>query len=358
MLREVLQYLEPYDPGFFPPGLAERYGVPVGRVVNLGSNESPYPPPKAVLEAVSQALRGANRYPNPSYPRLKEGLARYTGLPVECISVGGGANELLDTVSKVVLNPFDKVVIPVPSYSIYLFLAMLRDASLELVSGQGADFDLDLGRVLEAARGAKLVFLCTPNNPTGRVIPRKDLLEILDHTEALVAVDEAYCEFSRKSIAQEVKNYENLVVVRTMSKFFGLAGLRVGYALASPKLAGALERARLPFNVSAVGEAAALAALDHLGHYQRLRARILQERERVRRAAVGMGLHVVPSEANFLLMELPEGMDSELLAGEGVIVRDAGGVLGLTNNYIRATVGRKRENERLLSALRACLERR
>ncbi len=358
MLREVLQYLEPYDPGLFPPDLAERYGVPVGRVVNLGSNENPYHPPKAVLEAVSQALRGANRYPNPSYPRLKEGLARYTGLPAECISVGGGANELLDTVSKVALNPFDKVVIPVPSYSIYLFLAMLRDASLELVSGQGADFDLDLGRVLEASKGAKLVFLCTPNNPTGRVIPRKDILAILEDTEALVAVDEAYCEFSGKSMAGEVENHENLVVVRTMSKFFGLAGLRVGYALASPKLAGALERARLPFNVSAVGEAAALAALDHLGHYRKLRARILQERERVRRAAVGMGLHVVPSEANFLLIELPDGMDSELLAGEGVVVRDAGGVLGLTNNYIRATVGRKLENERLLSALRACLERR
>lgn len=346
MLRGILEILQPYEAGETLEG-----------VVRLGSNENPYPPPRDVLRELRRALRRVNRYPDASYRRLKEKLSTYTGVPASCISVGNGASEVLDNVCKIALNPMDRVVIPVPSYGMYAFLSMLREASLELVETEPRGFRVKAEDILGASGGAKLVFLCSPNNPTGRVIERRELIKIIEGTGALVVVDEAYYEFCGKTIADRVEEYENLVVVRSMSKFFGLAGLRLGYALSNPRVTRMLEKVRLPFNVSTPAERAAVKALENQGFYREILREIIEERRLLAREIGHIkGLRVFPSEANFLLVRLPCAVNAselaEALLKEKVMVRNVSGVPGLKNNYLRITIGRKRENRRLLSVLK------
>jgi histidinol-phosphate aminotransferase len=348
MLRGVLEILQPYEAGKTLEG---------ERVIKLGSNENPYPPPEGVLREIRRALKRANRYPDASYRRLKERLSEYTGLPVENISVGNGASEVLDNVCKIALNPLDKVVIPVPSYTMYVFLSMLREASLEFVETEYENFRVKAEDVVAASGDAKLVFLCSPNNPTGRVVERKELVKIIEGTRALVVVDEAYYEFCGKTIADKVGEYDNLIVVRSMSKFFGLAGLRVGYALSNPRVTQMLEKVRLPFNVNTPAEAAAIKVIENLGLYKKISKEIIEERKLVARE-IGQikGLRVFPSEANFLLVRLPRAMNAselaEALLREEVVVRNVSGIPGLKNNYLRITIGKKQENRRLISVLK------
>ncbi|NOZ77137.1 MAG: aminotransferase class I/II-fold pyridoxal phosphate-dependent enzyme, partial [Euryarchaeota archaeon] len=180
--RGVLDILEPYEAGRGIEEISKKYGVPGDRIVKLGSNENPYPPPKSVLDEIARGARDVNRYPDPSSIELKERLAEYTGLSIENISVGSGASEILDTICKIALEPLDKVVMPVPTYTMYVFLAMLRDASLEFVETEEPEFEVKAGDITETARDAKVVFLCSPNNPTGKVIERRELEEIIEGT--------------------------------------------------------------------------------------------------------------------------------------------------------------------------------
>ncbi|MBI5253046.1 MAG: histidinol-phosphate transaminase [Euryarchaeota archaeon] len=351
MLKGVLEILQPYEAGKTIEEISERYNI--NNIVKLGSNENPYSPPKSVVEEIAKASNFVNRYPDPSYTKLKKKLSEYTGLSVENISLGSGAGEILDSVCKIALNPLDKVVIPVPTYTMYAFLSMLRDASLQFV--ETLDFEVRAGEVIDSAKDAKLIFLCSPNNPTGRVIERKELIKIIEGTDALVAVDEAYYEFCGETIADKVKEYENLIVVRSMSKFFGLAGLRVGYALSNKKIIEALEKARLPFNISSIAESAAIAALEEMSWFEKIKEEILEERKFVMHEINKLGLNALPSEANFLLVRLPSIDMQKFIEGlyrEGVIVRNVTGVQGLKGNYLRITMGKKEENRKLISALR------
>ncbi len=343
MLRPVLGAVPPYDAG----------PQPGPKDVRLDHNESPHPPPDAVLQAFSAAARGVNRYPDAEHRRLKEALSEYSGLPAECISAGDGASGVLDTLCTLVLEPLEPAVIPVPSYGMYGFLAMLRGASPRYVETGPEEFRVDPDRVAKAARGARALFLCSPNNPTGATIPEEDLLEIAGATEALVVVDEAYWEFCGKSVAPRVREFENLAVVRSLSKFFGLAGLRVGYALAHPEVAGAMERARLPFNLSGVAQAAAVAALGQRALFQRRCRQTVRERERLRRGLARVpGVEVFPSEANFLLVRAQDPELAGKLASRNVLVRDLAGVVGLGPGFLRVTVGKGKENARFLAVLR------
>ncbi len=320
--------------------------------VRLDHNENPHPPPPAVLEAFSAAARGVNRYPDPEHRRLKEALSEYAGLPAECISAGAGASGVLDTLCALVLEPLEPAAIPVPSYGMYGFLAMLRGASPRYVES-GPGFRVEPDRVAEAAKGARALFLCSPNNPTGAVVPEEDLIEMAGATGALVVVDEAYFEFSGKTIAPRVREFKNLVVVRSLSKFFGLAGLRVGYALAHPEVAGALERARLPFNLSGVAQAAAVAALGQREFFQRRCRQTVRERERLRQGLARLPeIEAFPSEANFLLVRARDTELAGKLAGRNILVRDLAGVVGLGPGFLRVTVGRGEENARFLGVLR------
>ena len=359
MTRDVIRYVEPYDPGLFPHDVVERYSVDPGAVVNLASNESPFPPPSRVVEAIQRSLRSVNRYPDPKNRRLKRALSKRLGVTEGQICVGAGATQLLDTICKVFLDPLDTVAMPIPTYSLYVHLAMLREAGLELIQTTPPSFSLDVKSFIERSRDAKMVFLCSPNNPTGTVIERSDLEEIAESCRGVVVVDEAYADFADASFCDLVESHPNIIVIRSMSKYLSLAGLRVGYAVANEDVASTMEKVRLPFSVGSLAEEAAVAALSVHEHYERAKNRIVSEREWLSsRLSTVDGIEPMPSHANFILVRLTRDVPDlvERLAQRGVLIRDLAGVLGLDGHYVRITVGTRSENLTLLRCLSEILE--
>ncbi len=352
--RACAELLGRYEAGEFPEDIAARYGVPAEQVVNLNSNENPYPLPESVIEAIAGAAARASRYPNPAYPELKRCIASYLGTEPECIALGAGAGELISHVCTLFIEPLDRVLIPVPTYTMYAFYSMLRDASVELLEPEEGVYPAP-DSIAERADDARLVFLCSPNNPTGGVIEADEVLEIAEAAEVVV-VDEAYAEFCCGSMIEHLQDAENLIVLRSFSKFFGLAGLRVGYAVASEKTAAMLEKIRNPFCVSRVAEAAAIAALREAEHFRRTAERLARERERLREGLGALpGVEVYPSWANFLLVRLLSRSADEVythLLKRGIIVRKVSGMPGLRGEYLRISVGTEKENSKLLTAMR------
>lgn len=340
-MRDVVRFINPYDPGLFPEDFPDK------EVVNLSSNENPYEPSEEVREAYLRAVKYIPRYPKADYARLKKALAEYTGFEVENIAVGCGASELISCICNVLLEELDRVVIPMPSYTLYSIYAMLRSASISFPVFEGYRVDPDV----IAEERPKLVFLCSPNNPTGNSLSREIVQKVAESAEYVV-LDEAYVEFSDDSKIEMVRDYNNLIVLRSFSKFFGLAGMRVGYAVCSAEIAEAIEKVRLPFGISYPAVETAIAALNSLDYYKKVRDRIVRERERlIEKLKEIEWLEVYPSDANFVLVKANKEGVVEKLAEKGFIVRDAS-VMGLEGLYIRITVGKREDNDRLIEALR------
>jgi histidinol-phosphate aminotransferase len=339
-MRDVVKFINPYDPGLFPEDFPDK------EVVNLSSNENPYDPSEEVKEAYLRAVKYITRYPKADYLRLKKALADYTGFDVENIAVGCGASELISCICNALLEELDRVVIPMPSYTLYSIYAMLRNASISFPVFEGYRVDPDA----IAAERPKLVFLCSPNNPTGNSLSKEVVEKVAGNAEYVV-LDEAYVEFSNDSKIEMVKDYDNLIVLRSFSKFFALAGMRVGYAVCSAEIAEAIEKVRLPFSISYPAVEAAIAALGSLDYYREIRNKIVAERDRlIEKLRKIEWLEVYPSDANFVLVKARKEGVIEKLAEKGFIVRDAS-VMGLEGLHIRITVGKPEDNERLIEAL-------
>ncbi len=347
MIRDVVRIINPYESGRSAEYLKKGFIV-------LCSNENPYPPHPAIIEAVKDELRNMNRYPNPDYSELKEAISDYLDVGVENIAVGNGASEIIYNVCVAVLDVMDSVIIPVPSYTMFAICAMLRDASLNFV--EYPYYRIEAEDLIRKSKGSKLMFLCSPNNPTGNTIDR--LEKILSEFNGLVVLDEAYAEFSGKSAVDLVDEFENLIVIRTFSKFFGLAGLRVGYAVGCEEIVEAIEKIRLPFCINGVAVKAAITALENVDYYAKIRDRIVEERDRLAKGLSKFeSLEVFPSEANFLLVKVREEIGlTRRLEMEGIAVRDVTGLMGLKGEHVRITVGREDENSALIEALKRILE--
>jgi len=341
-MREVIRFINPYDAGFFPEDFPSRV------VIQLGSNENPYEPSEEVKKAYLDSLHTINRYPKADYRRLKEAISDYTGFPIENIAVGCGASELIQSVCNVIIDELDKVVIPMPSYTMYAIYAMLRSASISFPVFEGYTVDSEV----IAMEKPKLIFLCSPNNPTGNTIERKVVEELAMHSEYVV-LDEAYVEFSGKSSIDLVNELDNLIVLRSFSKYFGLAGMRIGYAVCNPDLTEAIEKVRLPFAISHPAVNSAIAAIKSENYYEAVKEKIVSERERVFSELSKIDwLEPYPSEANFILAKVHSEDDiTKKLLEKGIIIRDAS-VMGLDGVHIRITIGKKEENDRLLEALK------
>jgi histidinol-phosphate aminotransferase len=361
MEREILQYLEPYDPGVFPAAVTARYGIPESRIANLASNETPYRLPRAVITGLCRSVAEVTRYPDPSYRRAKAAVAAYARCSPDAVSVGNGASEVLATLAMVTLESHARVVIPIPSYSLYLFVAMAQNASLDLVQMDPPGFAFDADRVIERARDAALVLICSPNNPTGASVPASAITRLHEETSAVIAVDEAYAEFSGRSVLGLVKTSPRLAVIRSCSKYFGLAGLRVGYVVADPSLIDRMERVRLPFNVNRPAVAALELVTARRAWFAAAARRIVADRRKLAAELARVTrCRPLPSDANFLLLALPDGLSSasvmEGLLSRGIIVRDVSGMPGLGDGYLRVTVGTPADNRRLVRALAALPE--
>jgi histidinol-phosphate aminotransferase len=338
-LRPCLSLLRPYVAGKGFTEISKKYGLVPEQIVKLGSNENPYGPSPNVL----QALQGISpeRYPEPE--ELIEGLAGYAGYPSEMIVIGAGMDGVMDTLTRMFLDKGDKTIIYTPTFSYYEILTTLCGAT-PLYAPRGPQFEI----FLEVPGDVKMVFICSPNNPTGNVTQEKDIRRILESTEALVFLDEAYVEFADQSMLSLVRKYDNLIIGRTMSKAFGLAGLRLGYAIAPEWIAQEYRRAAPPFfGVTCASVAAGVAALRDIGYMRNSVDKICSERDRMQKE-----IKSHPSWANFLFCEteMPSKVVAEMFLQKGIIIRDCRSFRGAGDRYIRVSIGTQEQNDRFLEA--------
>jgi histidinol-phosphate aminotransferase len=349
--------LSPYQPGKPIEELERELGI--SGAIKLASNENPLGPSPRALEAVRRVLDQVHRYPDGASFRLRTKLAERLGVAPSQLVFGCGGDEILELVAKTFLGPGDEAVFAWPSFAMYPIVAKGMGATpvavpldRELVH----DLDALLAAVNERTR---VVIVCNPNNPTGTSVGAAAFDRFAERLrdDVLLLVDEAYVDFARRPDFPDtlawVARRPGTLALRTFSKIAGLAGLRVGWGVGDPELVGWLERARHPFNVNLLAEAAAVAALDDREHLERTVRSNAEGVDYLRRELAALGIETWPSEANFVLAKPGPGSYERLLR-EGVIVRPLAG-FGMPD-HVRITVGLPEENERLVKALRRLVE--
>ncbi len=325
-----------------------------GETIRMCSNESPFGPPPKVVEAIRQASERIGNYPDPKASRLKEVIAKYLKIKPEQVVVSNGSDEIMDLACKAFMDPGDKALIPLPTFAQYELSCLVNSCEPNFIELK--DFNWDESGLPEALNDSKMAFISRPNNPTGNGISDEGLKKLLE-TGKIVILDEAYVEFASYSAIEFLKDFKNLIILRTFSKAFGLAGLRIGYGIGDEDLISALELIRAPFSVNVLAQVAATAALCDGAFLQRVQNLIKTERKNLITGLEGLGMRVLPSDANFVMvnattigMSAPELRDK--LAKRGILIRDLSGFKGAGPDWVRITVGTPRQNKRLLEALK------
>ena len=354
LIRPHLVEIQTYEPVDPPEVLAQRAGIPEDRVVKLNGNENPYGASPEVAEALAKAP--LHIYPDPLQRKMRDALADYTGLGPENIIVGAGSDELIDLLFRLFISPGDKVVDCDPTFAMYAFCARVAGAEIEMVPRDEL-FDIDVAAVKDALdSSAKMIFVTSPNNPTGNLAGQAEIVQLLE-TGRLVVVDEAYFEFCNETVVELVREYENLVVLRTMSKWAGLAGVRVGYGVMSPGVADHMIDVKPPYNVSVAAEAALLASLKDTGTLMGNVDKIVQERERlVSLLNETEGVTPWPSSGNFILCQFAPDRAHDMyegLASRGIFVRNFGSPR--LRDCFRVAVGTPAQGDTFIGALRELL---
>src|SRR5215470_5894207 len=331
--------------------------------VKLASNENPLGPSPKAMEAARRALGEANWYPDGGSKRLREVLAHRLGISPAEVFVGLGSSEIIDLASRVLLRPGLEGITSEGSFA--LFAIAIRASGGKLIQTPMRNFTFDLGAIARAVTPqTRIIYVANPNNPTGTAFGAAEFDTFLKKVpgDVLIVLDEAYKEYAERSdlpnALELFKQYNNILTLRTFSKVYGLAGLRIGYGIGHPTLVTEMNKLRTPFNVTNVGQTAAIAALDDTEHVQRSVEMNRQERQRLNDELRKLGLSPVPSETNFLFIPIgphAKSLCDELLL-EGVIVRPLGW-MGFPE-AIRISVGSPAENAKLLGAVSCALERR
>jgi len=335
--------------------------TPSGIDVKLNQNESPFDLPDDLKDELLDDFReiGWNRYPTEQPERLRRALADHDGVTPDHIIVGNGSNEITYTFGLAFLDPGDPVVLPRPMFSLYAKVARLQDAELTSVAPRD-DLRFDTDGLVEAVRAteARLTVLATPNNPTGRAMTIDEIERVAAASPGVVVVDEAYVEFNDEpSAVTLIDEHPNVLVLRTLSKAFGLAGARLGYLIARPPVVRDLMKSRLPFMVDRFAEETALRVLERPSLLESRVRRIQVSITELTEALRGMEtVDVVPSAANFVIFTTPMSADwlQDRLADRGVLVRNMGGYPEL-EGYLRVNAGTRPENKAFLTALEETL---
>lgn len=339
----------------YTPGASELTDRPV---VRLDWNESPYPLTPKAQEALISFSR-SNRYPDYRQTPLREALGAYIGVDPERVVPGAGLDDVLNTIGMLFIEPGDEVVIADPTFGVYRSLYALHGATIRTVPlGPAPGFGLDVDGIIAAADTAKMIVLCNPNNPTGHIIPREHIQQVVENVSCPVLIDEAYAEFAGISHMDLADRYDHVIVLRTLSKFAGLAGLRVGYGVFPHALLPYLHRVTPAFaNISLLAAQIAIAALDDLDLLLTQRDEIVAERQRVFDALNGIeGLVAWPSGTNFILFDTPlEDSRSILqaLAAQDIFIRRPANP-GLEHR-LRVSIGTPGENSAFIEALRSIM---
>ena len=356
--------IAPYQAGKTIEELAREFGLDPKQIVKLASNENPLGMPESARLAIVAATAHLGRYPDPAGFDLKQALSARWSVPQNWLTLGNGSNDILELVASALLEPGSSVVYAQHAFVVYRLATQARGARHLVVPAK--DFGHDLPAMLEAIDGTtRVVFIANPNNPTGTYLPNAELEAFLEAvaqrhgTRVTVVLDEAYNEFlepeQRVDSVGLVKRYANLLVSRSFSKAYGLAGLRVGYAIAQPTLTDLMNRVRQPFNVNSLAQAAAIAALQDTEFLAKSFAVNRDGKAQLQDGFAKLGLTFIPSYANFVLVKVGDApyVNLELLK-RGVIVRPVAGD-GLPE-WLRVSIGLPHENQKFLEALTSIIQ--
>lgn len=356
MTRNVEQLIAPWIRELVPYHVEEPSGL-----IKLDAMENPYTFTSELrtqwLEVIGRTA--INRYPDPGAGELKERIRVNSGLPDSgAVALGNGSDELIHLLYTAFNCPGAAVVCPEPTFTVYRLAAQAMGVDYHGVPLRTDDFSLDLPAMCDAIEAYRpsLVFLASPNNPTGNAFAFSAIERICDISTGLVVVDEAYWRFAGESLIRETERLENLLIMQTLSKV-GLAGIRIGMLFGHPDWLGPVEKVRMPYNINSLSQVTALFALEHGELLQQQIDKICEDRKTLWQALSAIdGVRVWPSQTNFLLFKtpMPAATVFESLRHQGILIKNVDGMHPLLRDCLRVTVGLPRENERFISALRKC----
>src|ERR1039457_3011032 len=363
-LNPNLMNLPVYQPGRPIEEVARELGLPASSIIKVASNENPFGPSPLAVAAMQKAIAGVNLYPDGNAFYLKQKLASKLGVEPANLVLGNGSNEIIEFVGEAVLGrcggPAADVVVSQFCFAVYPIVTKLFGANLIIVPAK--NYGHDLPAMLRAITPqTRIVFAANPNNPTGTLAPREEVIKFVNDVpdDVLLVMDEAYIEFLDDPLdlvsLVRLGARKNLILMRTFSKIYGLAGLRIGYGVGNSELIAALEKIRQPFNINLLAQTAALTALDDVEHVRKTRQNNFAGLEYFECVFRDLKLEFVPSHANFILVRVVEGQKVfEAMQKQGVIVRPMSGYQ--LPEWIRISIGTPQENERCLVALKAALK--
>jgi len=358
--KEHLEDIKPYQPGKPIEEVKRELGLE--DVVKLASNENPLGPPPGVVEAINGAAGSVNRYPDGGCFYLRRALSEKLSLPEENFVFGNGSDEVIVLALHAFVDPGDEVVVADPTFQIYHIASMVKQARLSVVPLKGLKYDMD-GMLKAVTEKTKVVFIANPDNPTGSYVTARQMERFLKEVpeQVLVFIDEAYYEFAEgDDYPETLKMLEdenrNIVIARTFSKAYSLAGLRIGYGMARKKVSEVLNKVREPFNVNSVAQAAALAALKDTEHLRKSVGLVRAEKERFYEAFSSMGVDYAPSRTNFILVKTRRDSVKvyKYLLKRGLIVREM--TPWRLGGYIRVNIGLPAENDRFFELFAEALK--
>ena len=324
--------------------------------IRLDRNEQPFAPSPSVVDAVREAAAQVNRYPEAFSGALRRRIAEYTAVAFDQIIVGNGSDELIELLSRALLENGDEIIVPKPSFFYYAGCAG-SVGGVTVYADRNADFTLDIDNIFaKVTPRTKILYIANPNNPTGTPVPRAQLIEILERADFLVVVDECYYEFLGETAVDLLPRYPHLLILRSFSKAFGLAGLRVGYALGSVEHIDYLQRVAQSYSVNRMAQAAAIAAINDVEWAREKIAEICAERNRVSAALAKIGFKVFETRTNFVLVNSRpvDKTSTEIVAAlrdHKIHLLDFAGYPGLDAYSFRITIGQPHENDAALAQL-------
>ena len=368
LVKESLRNLSPYFHGGNVWEVSEKYKIPVDQLIDFSISTNPLGVPKTALESIRQHLNLIHHYPDPDHEWLLEALAKSAGVKPNNVVVGNGSTELIYLFNEVFLENGYEAVIPVPTFSEYKAAIERFGGNMVFINCDSSkNFKLNLEELEKfISKKTRIIFLCNPNSPTGWLYEKDDILRIIKlaaENNVLVFIDEDYIDFvddgKRYSMAEYVNEYNNLFVLRSLTKFFGLAGVRIGFGIGSPDLVKILKRVIMPWSVNSLAMFAAAEAVKDTDFIKRSRLLLSKsKRQMLEMFKTIPWLKVYPSETNFLLIEIiQEDLTStqlaEGLAKNGLLIRDCKDFDGLNNRFFRVTVRRPEENRKLVEQIKS-----
>lgn len=351
-IRNSILKISEYVPGKTIEDVAKEYGFIPEDILKLGSNENPLGPSPKAVKAVRYNASTIGVYPPKGAKELRHELAKYIGYPADQIVVGNGMDDVLNLLTRLFVEKNDEVIISIPTFQYYEIFTLVC-GGISIFVPRNPNFDVDVDKLLGAvSEKTKIIFICSPNNPTGNLMKESDLRQLLDSTESMVILDEAYVEFADFSMVELVREYENFIVTRTMSKAFGLAGLRIGYAVAPQEISKEYIKIVPVFSVNRIGISAGVAALRDKEHLRQTIKTIRSGRPFLQN---NIPFKTYPSQANFVLVDVSPFTAEEIcksLLRKGIIVRDCSSFEGAGDSLVRVSVGTKEQNIRVIEAFK------